>query len=472
MRRILLSVDDNESILAVTTNGKLTELMVERSTDIDLVGSIYKGIVKNVVPAIDGLFVDIGIGQNAFLRKKDLIEPKRIPTEGSTILVQVVKENTEMKGPLVTEHVSIAGKYAVTLAGTNYIGVSKKIRDEKVRSKLNRIAMEVSGNRMGLVIRTDAQSADPDIFKADISNLFYRWDILQKRYGIEKAPAILYRESDIVVKALRNYMTLSTDLLVTDDKKTYERLLEINGDEKITTSDKISLYDDHIPLINSENINEQINRLLDRRVELPSGGFLVIDHTEALVVIDVNSGSFRQKGIPHGEAAYLINREAAYEIARQIRLRGIGGMILIDFIDMEKDRQKREIVDILAKEAKKDRVKTIVHGMTSLGLVEMTRKRSVHGLFNHYYEICPLCKGTGHILSEDTILQKLHRELKSMQRGVHGEGVLIQCHPDIGRLLEEEAELKYLRQITHRSVMIEKSAHLSREAYSILAVRE
>lgn len=292
MNRVILSASTDETILAVTRQHKLVDLEIEQQINTEIVGCIYKGIVKNIVPAVDGIFVDIGIGKNAFLRRKDLLNEKRFPTEGSPILAQVIKSDTDMKGALITEKISMLGKYAVTLSGTGYIGVSKKIRSESVRERLKETGKEICAEHMGLIIRTAAENADMDEFRKDIIRLKENWDIIQKRFRMEKSPTLLYRESDIIVKALRDYVNKRTEILITDNRKIYERICKLNESEHTIEPDKISLYKERMPLLKKEKIEEQIHLLFERRVELPSGGSLIIEDTEALTVIDVNSGAF------------------------------------------------------------------------------------------------------------------------------------------------------------------------------------
>ncbi len=469
MNRVILSASTDETILAVTRQHKLVDLEIEQQINTEIVGCIYKGIVKNIVPAVDGIFVDIGIGKNAFLRRKDLLNEKRFPTEGSSILAQVIKSDTDMKGALITEKISMLGKYAVTLSGTGYIGVSKKIRSESVRERLKETGKEICAEHMGLIIRTAAENADMDEFRKDIIRLKENWDIIQKRFRMEKSPTLLYRESDIIVKALRDYVNKGTEILITDNRKIYERICKLNESEHTIEPDKISLYKERMPLLKKEKIEEQIHLLFKRRVELPSGGSLIIEDTEALTVIDVNSGAFNRQGIPHEEAVYLINQEAAIEIARQVRLRGIGGMILIDFIDMQKENQKKDIVGILQRELKKDKVKSIVCGMTSLGLVEMTRKRTTHSLIKNYCDICPICNGTGHILSVQSVIQQIHRELEMVKRYGGARDLVIRCHPEVAARLKEEQKAGYFMKYFNRNIMIEENDHSNREVYSVLS---
>ena len=308
-----------------------------------------------------------------------------------------------------------------------------------------------------------------DEFRKDITRLKENWDIIQKRFRMEKSPTLLYRESDIIVKALRDYVNKGTEILITDNRKIYERICKLNESEHTIEPDKISLYKERMPLLKKEKIEEQIHLLFKRRVELPSGGSLIIEDTEALTVIDVNSGAFNRQGIPHEEAVYLINQEAAIEIARQVRLRGIGGMILIDFIDMQKENQKKDIVGILQRELKKDKVKSIVCGMTSLGLVEMTRKRTTHSLIKNYCDICPICNGTGHILSVQSVIQHIHRELETVKRYGGARDLVIRCHPEVAARLKEEQKSGYFMKYFNREIMIEENDHSNREVYSVLS---
>ncbi len=248
MNRVILSASTDETILAVTRQHKLVDLEIEQQINTEIVGCIYKGIVKNIVPAVDGIFVDIGIGKNAFLRRKDLLNEKRFPTEGSPILAQVIKSDTDMKGALITEKISMLGKYAVTLSGTGYIGVSKKIRSESVRERLKETGKEICAEHMGLIIRTAAENADMDEFRKDIIRLKENWDIIQKRFRMEKSPTLLYRESDIIVKALRDYVNKRTEILITDNRKIYERICKLNESEHTIEPDKISLNKERMPL--------------------------------------------------------------------------------------------------------------------------------------------------------------------------------------------------------------------------------
>lgn len=469
MERILLSSNNEETILAVVSGGKLKDLKIEYFNHMDLVGRIYKGIVKNAVPSIKGFFIDIGIGKNAFLRTKDLINPGEIPTEGTSLLVQVIKDSTEMKGPLVTEKISVTGTYAVVLAGTDYIGISKKIKDEEKRKSLRTVAGEICLGKWGLVIRTAAENIDKDIFTDDIKQAVKKLETVKKHFQIAKGPALLYRDSDIAVKAIRDFWKNRTEVLITDNENIYKRIEGIISEEKISDDIKIQLYKGEKSLLETEGVIAEINQLFQRQVELPSGGSIIIDYTEALTVVDVNSGGFKVKKMPHEEMAYLINCEAAKEIARQIRLRGIGGIILIDFIDMNKETYKKNIVTLLRRETQKDSEKTVVCGMTSLGLVEMTRKRSSHSLWQGYSDICPVCKGTGYIKSVGAIIREIKGELVRINHAGRRQNMVVYCHPDVAKELEKEKKKNPTNEFFYENIEIEVNNHPSREVYSILS---
>ena len=466
MKQILLHVTPEEKVLALLEDGILSDISVEKKEETDIVGRVYKGVIRNVVPAINGMFIDIGIGRNAFLRTRDILT-KEAHTEGASVLVQVEKDSTETKGPLVTEKISFAGKYAVALLHTDYIGISKKIRKEETRDALRKTARAICPVGMGAVVRTAAETADMASFEKDITALARMGDIVLRRFKIEKAPALLYRDGDLAVKTLRDYLTDDVEKIWVDDKETYDRLVQIAEGEDLCEVGKIGYYEGRAPLFVAFHVEEQIQALFEREVPLPSGGSLVIDYTEALTAIDVNSGSFKGN-MPHSELAYLINQDAAKEIARQIRLRGIGGIIMIDFIDMDKKWQQEKLVGLLKNEVRKDRVKTVVCGMTSLGLVEMTRKRTVHRLWQNYYDTCPLCHGTGKIRSAEMVATTILEDLERRKaQGPFRTDLRIRCEAEVAQVLSQPERKAHLQQLVYHEVEIEAVHGMPRESYSI-----
>lgn len=473
MKQILLDCLPEEIMMAVITDGILTDFEIERVEESSLVGRVYKGIVKNVSPTLKGIFLDIGIAKNAFLRMENWPSIKKKPTIGESILVQVLKDATSTKGPLVSGVLNIPGRCAVLLENTGYIGVSKKISNENTRKQLKDIGYSLCPDGLGLIIRTVAAETAIDKVKEEISHLINTWNIIKRRAEIEKAPALLYRSSDIVVRCLREYITNKNDFIIADDQKIVKRLQHIAESEESLIKENIQYYDGITPIMQRYQVWEDIQFLYKREVQLPSGGSIVIDYTEALTAIDVNSGSFHAYGIPHEDAAYLTNREAVLEIAKQIRCRGIGGIILIDFIDMQKEQNKEKIVEQLKSAVKKDKIKTVVCGMTSLGLVEMTRKRSTYRLEQLAYSSCPLCEGHGRIASTQSIITTIHRNLKRIKKNYkRDEKIIIQCHPSIAESLESEKEQYYLKSLMHKDIHIEKKESLKREVFSVLSLSE
>ena len=467
MKTLLLSVSPEELRLAAVEDGVLTDYLAERMDREDLVGRVYKGIVKNAVPAVKGYFIDLGIGKNGFLREEDCL-PGHRPTEGAAVLVQVVKDSTATKGPLLTEKISLPGRYSVILREDGYIGISRKIRSEAARGHLRKLAKEICPSGVGLIVRTAAGSVPAEEVEQDLRRLAGSWDILWRRGRIAKAPALLFRGSDLALRACREWMDDSVEHLITDDRESLERMRGVLLAEAPEKADRL-LYEKG-PLFQNHHVQEQIDRLFDREVPLPSGGSLVIDYTEALTAVDVNSGSFRSAGIPHGQAAYLVNREAALELMRQIRMRGIGGMILVDFIDMDTNQQKEALLAQLRKDAAKDRVKTVVLGMTKLGLVEMTRKRTGHRLQQLYEEPCPLCGGTGSVPSLSSVVIRIHDALEAARNlGTLPGAILIECAPEMAALLKTEEEQFRLKSIAFRSVRIAAMTGMRRDVFSILA---
>ncbi len=469
MKRFLLSVMPEEARLAVEEDGILTDYLAERTDREDLVGRIYKGVVKNAVPAVKGYFVDLGIGRNAFLRRDDcLTEGGRLPTEGSSVLVQVVKDSTSTKGPLVTGKISIPGRYSVLLTDSTYIGISRKIRSEEKRNMLRQAAKKHCPEGLGLIVRTAADNAPEEDAVLDIRRLADLWSVIQKRARIEKGPVLLYRRSELAIRTVQEYLSDDVDEIITDNEETARRLSNLMADEHRPGAERIRYRKG--PIFRQYQLEEQIEQLFQREVPLPLGGSLVIDYTEALTAIDVNSGSFHRKGISHGEAAFLINREAAVEAARQIRMRGVGGMILIDFIDMDREDQKEEILSLLRRETARDRVKTVVLGMTALGLVEMTRKRTAHRLFQNYYEPCRVCRGSGYVLSASSVVLRIHHRLEEERsRGGMPYPILIECQPDVADILETKEEQWYLKSTMLRPVRIARRPDFRRETFTILA---
>ena len=469
MKEILLCIAPGETRLAVTANGKLFDYATEREGEESLVGRVYKGTVKNVVPSVKGRFIDIGIGQNAFLRDSDaLAVSSHYPTAGASVLVQVVKDATETKGPLVTMKISFPGHLCVLLTESDYIGVSRKIREDETRVALRKTAKESLPKGIGIILRTQAGNAAKEDVEKEIERLSHLWETVQKRAKMQKKPGLLYRDHELSVRLLREFYSVDLKTIRVNDEETAKRLSDMAQDEGNTD---FSISYESGNLFAKYGIEEDIENLYRKTVELLGGGSIVIEPTEALTAIDVNSGGFLSPDIPHEETAYLVNLRAAEEIARQIKMRGIGGMILIDFIDMETDAHKEAVVALLRKAVAADRLKTVVLGMTKLGLVEMTRKRGERTLWQKECEPCPYCKGEGHIPTVSSVVRQIHRALLE-EKGKNANPICIECAPEVAGRLAEPDEIFLMKSISYRPVSVLAKENWHREKWCFTQGRE
>ena len=480
MKILLANVIPEETRMAVIEDGRLRDFSVERHDETHIVNHIYKGVIQNILPAMQATFVNIGRKKNAFLYLGDLFPRAATKEEiqqthlsvGQSILVQVIKEEQAMKGAKVTANVSIAGRYAVLMPTVDYIGVSKKIRDEGERDRLRRITAAVKPTGMGLIIRTVAKGVSEAELLADIRYLLGSWSSIQERYKLAKKPKLLYREADLVMRMVRDYFTHDVKQIIIDDKDSYERVCQVFSDNETMQRSCLSWYREETPLFEKYDIEAELHRLMDRQVALPSGGTLIFDHTEALTVIDVNSGKYTGNSTLE-ETIFFVNKEAAVEIARQLRLRDIGGIIIIDFIDMSKAERRDEILRILERETSFDSAKTRVVGMTALNLVEITRKKARQGLRQVQYGTCDICGGSGILYSPESVYIQIVRRLRHMvaHRLVSGD-LLVSAHKDVLALLSDKKTKSALEQELARTIYLEESRHPNREVFSILSYRE
>lgn len=416
-REILVQASEPETRVAVLEDGQLVEIYVERNPSQSLAGNIYKGLVKNVLPGMQAAFVDIGLEKNSFLYvddalanilwKEEIILSREglrpnirdIVKEGQEVVVQVAKEPIGTKGARVTTQLTLPGRYLVLMPTVDYIGISRRIEDEEERERLKHIGEEIKPKGMGLIIRTVAEGAEEEELSADMAGLVKQWDKIRRKAVNTKSPAILYKDLELVQRILRDvfcdeFQRLSVNSQsVLEKVEDYLELVDYNLKNRVFLSDTTDLFAKY-------NIDQEITQALKRKVWLKSGGYLVIDETEALTVIDVNTGKY--VGSTHlADTILKTNIEATREIARQIRLRNIGGIIIMDFIDMEEQVHRDEIVRLLEEELKKDKVRAHVLGITPLGLVEMTRKKVSQSLSRTLEKTCPCCEGKGRVLSDE-----------------------------------------------------------------------
>lgn len=475
MKTIVGNVMPEETRMAILEDGRLRDFAVERNDDMHIVNHIYKGTIQNILPSLQAAFVNIGRRRNAFIYMGDMF-PRAASKEeiqqmhlsvGQSVLVQVIKDEQGMKGPKVTANISLAGRYAVLMPTVDYIGVSKKIRDEEERNRLRRIVSEIKPDGMGLIIRTVAKGVSREELLKDLQYLLGTWDSILQRYKRSRKPTLLYREADLVMRMIRDHFTADVKQVV-DSREAYERICQVFPDPAWRS--RVRLYEGTVPIFEQYAIEESLTHLMSRIVPLPSGGNLVIDHTEALTVIDVNSSKYTGNGSTLQDTIFHVNKEAAVEIARQLRLRDIGGIIIIDFIDMAQPTKRDEILQILTRETAQDCTKTRVLGMTALNLVEITRKKARQSLYQVQFSPCDVCGGSGYLYSPETVAIQIIRRLRHMVQVRHIKGdILIEAHPDVLALLKDKKRKAEWERELKRTLYFEESHHPNREVFSILS---
>lgn len=472
-KTIIANVMPEETRVALLEAGELMEISVERSENGHLVGNIYKGKVKNVLPGMQAAFVDIGWEKNAFLYMGDTGRQAASQhlTIGQDVLVQISKDAMGDKGPRATTSLTLPGRYIVLMPTVDYIGISRRIEEEPERERLRQIAEKIRPTGMGVIVRTVAIGKSQDDLMKDMAYLADMWSILSTRAKRSSAPALIYRDAELVVRIVRDYLTEDVSEFIIDNQQAYNRAVDLLTHISPELVKRVQLYaptGQESDIFSRFNLDVQLDSLRNRRVDLACGGYLVIDHTEALTVIDVNTGKF-VGNTNLSETVFQTNLEAAEQIVRQLRLRDIGGIIIIDFIDMDKAEQRADVLAVLERELKKDRTKSHVFGFTSLGLLEMTRKKARQNINGMFYSQCPYCLGKGRIKSPATVVLDIKRDLRKLTKHSRPGGrLLIQVHPQVAEFLTRQGELKRLEQEIARTLTIEAVADLNPEVFSLL----
>jgi ribonuclease G len=468
-KEIIISSERLEKRVAYLEGGRLEEFSIERESDRQISGSIYKGRVKNLEPGLKAMFVDIGLDKNAFLHYWDAIPsvdpgveaierqggkrrnqkkitandiPKIYPP-GSDIIVQVTKGPIGTKGPRITTNISLAGRYLVLMPYSDQSGISRKIEDPKERQRLRRILTELAlPDGMGVIIRTVGEGQKARFFVRDLHVLLEQWRGIAVDVETARAPKLLLPEPDIIERTVRDFLTDEVDQIVVDDLDAANRMRELVGLISKRSQRKIRHYVEAVPIFERFNVDKQIDAAYRKQVWLPCGGYLVIDETEALIAIDVNTG--RNKGSKDQDKTILqTNLEAAEEIARQLRLRNLGGLIVLDFIDMRNQRDQKQVLNLFKEHVKRDKAKTHVLPISQLGLMEMTRQRVQESISRAVYMECPACKGKGKIKSPETMSVEIQRALTRVMRlhpGVREVRVMLNAEV-LDRLKKEDEEI-------------------------------
>ncbi|HHT70990.1 MAG TPA: Rne/Rng family ribonuclease [Firmicutes bacterium] len=445
---ILVHATAEETWVAVLEDRVLMELYVDQGGAERFGGNIYKGRVKNVLPGMQAAFVDIGLERNAFLyvadterkgksnltRNNKSANIKEVLQPGQQVVVQVVKEPTETKGARVSMHLSLPGRNLVLMPGADHVGVSRQIQDEKERERLRQAAGNIKPAGMGLIVRTVAAGMEEDEFAQDMDFLLRLHKTIKRRSRARTAPALLYRDLDLVYRIVRDLFTPSVDRFVVDSREVYERTLELLSIMGPELQDRVEYFEPGQDLLLTYALEADVEKTFRRKVWLKCGGYIVVDQTEALTAIDVNTGKF--VGSTSLQATVLkTNLEAVKEIARQIRLRNIGGIIVVDFIDMDDPSAKNQVVQALEKQLRRDKVKAQVLGLTKLGLVEITRKKERRSLESVFLRPCPYCDGKGKILSEQAVGLKVRREIHRLLAQQPVGALLVEAHPSVAAVL-------------------------------------
>jgi ribonuclease G len=434
---------------------RVSELYIERRHSRSIVGNIYKGKVDNVLPGLEAAFVDIGLEKNGFLHVDDIVMPgvevarrgrtsgkgakiAQLLKPGQEIIVQVMKDPLKTKGARLSMQLSIAGRYLVYVPQGEGVGVSRRLSD-KERDRLRKESKGLDLQGGGAIIRTAASGAKREDFEREIKYLFKLYEILQKRAEETTAPAMVFQEADLSVRVVRDIFSAQFERAIVDDQKQYDRLVSFFTRTAPELLDRVELYsDEEEPLFERYGLDAVMLSTLNRRVDLPSGGYLMIDYAEAMTVIDVNSGSFtgRGKGARLEDTITRTNLESAEEVVRQLRLRDIGGIIVIDFIDMARARNRDAVLKTLRKMLDEDRTKTYVMEISPLGLVEMTRQNVTDGVREILTKTCPVCDGEGVVLSEETVAIDVERKLRDLAADKPDvEAFLVQINPRVTQLL-------------------------------------
>lgn len=487
-KEMLINVSAGEECrIALLENGKLDELYMERTSSTCHVGNIYKGRVTNVEPSIQAAFVDVGIGRNGFLHISDLMpsyfgkkasdvhEPvgrklgrrDRPPIQqclkkGDEIVVQIIKEGIGTKGPTLSTYLSIPGRVLVMMPGMSKMGISKKLDDEQERARLRTILDGLKPPKdCGFIIRTAGIGKTKAEIERDLKYLTRLWEQLKKKIEKEKAPVELYTEGDLVTRTVRDVFSSDIDKIIVDDKETAKKVKDFIKLAMPRTKNKVELYEETLPLFHKYDIEGEIEKIYSHKVPLPSGGYLIIDQTEAIVAIDVNSGKFRD----HADAettAFKTDLEAADEIPRQLKLRDMGGVIICDFIDLRFERHRRELEQRLYENLKKDRAKTRMLRMSQFGIIEMTRQRMRPSLKKSIYQECRACRAHGMVKTPESMSLDVMRKLRIAAADQAVVRILITVHPDVATYMlnRKRAEIAKLEADTQKRVTITSDLQL------------
>lgn len=484
---ILINTTPQETRVAMLENGVLQELVIERTHQRGLVGNIYMGKVVRVMPGMDASFVNIGLERAAFLHVSDIIrqaaeeageafEPKHthvaeVLSENQKLLVQVIKEPLGSKGARLTTQITIPSRFLVLMPNMNTVGISSKIESEVERDRLKGLMESISIDYQGhgFIVRTVAETTEVKALKRDAEFLVKLWDSIDAKAKQAEPGELVHEDLPLILRTLRDVAGNSIDKILVDSRDSCQRMRTFANEFVPELKERIEHYSAERPVFDLHSVEEEIKKALDRKVFLKSGGYLIIDQTEAMTTIDVNTGGF----IGHRtleETIYKTNLEAAQTIARQLRLRNLGGIIIIDFIDMAKDEHKQQVYDALLKSLEKDHARTQVCTFSELGLVQMTRKRTRESLEHTLCEACPMCSGRGTVKTLQTVCYEIFREILRVSRQFNAEKLMILAAQDVVDLLldEESGSLAELEAFIDIPIQFQVESLYTQEQYDVV----
>jgi len=483
---ILVNANTHEARAAVVDNGVLQEVYLERASRRGLISNIYKGRVSRVLPGMQAAFIDIGMERTAFLHASDIFDPRHADTgieqprtenirslvaEGNEILVQVVKDPLGTKGARLTTYITLPSRYLVYMPKGVGVGVSARIEAEAERERL-RAAVQAdlaADENAGFIVRTAAEDASPEALRADMGYLRKLWEFVRQK-GLRTEPgSLVHADLPLHLRVLRDLLRPEVDRVLIDQASAHREMCEFAATFMPDALPRIELYGEERPLFELHHVEEEIQKALDRKVPLKSGGYSIIDQTEAMTTIDVNTGGF----VGHRnleETIFRTNLEAAVTIARQLRLRNLGGIIIIDFIDMEEPEHRRQVIQALEKALAGDHVKTNISSVSPLGLVEMTRKRTRESLEHMLCQPCPTCEGRGFVKTAETVCYEVFREIVRQGRQFECQRLMVLAHQDvIERLLDEESSaLGELELVTGKPIRLQNEALYAVDQYDVV----
>ncbi len=470
---IIVDVSMGETRVALLEDKELVELHIESPEHHEMIGNIYRGIVESVLPGMQAAFINIGYDKNAFLHVKDIVtnehDSKKNISEllevGQEIMVQVVKEAIGTKGPRVTTNVTLPGKYIVLLPHCDYIAVSKRIEDDSKRQQLKKIALEIKPENIGLIIRTEGQNVDADELIHERNFLVRLWEKLRVKES-DNVPQMIYQNFDLLCRTVRDLFTLNINKFIINDSEQYTKVLELLEFISPSLKDRVEYFGEEYDVFEYYQIENRISKLLDKKVWLKCGGYLVIDQTEALTAIDVNTGKYVGSSDLE-ETVLKTNLDAAKEVAKQLRLRDLGGIIIIDFIDMYTAEHWEQVLNTLKHYLMKDKTKTMVAGITQLGLVEMTRKKVREHINAQLKMECPCCSGKGKILMPQTVLRLIEKEIYDIFNQTTAVAVEVSLHP---RMSQNTLDIARIEEIFDKKISIKYCEDFNLDEVKIQAI--